>query len=198
MIDPMKVPDGFDDIIAADADSFPKQDGNEAAAMLFLTYRHYVKAIALRFVPFPHLADEIVQQVFVVFLEKAPTLDLSQNIKAFLAVTAQNIAKKYWRDESKHFKPEMQRVAEYVRQILVEPNPDSYPDELDALQRCLEKAPEKARHLIQLHYFGRVPINEIARQMELSAEAVYKAFFRLREKLRLCIDNAVKGDESHV
>lgn len=189
-------------MVPADANAFPKQDAHEAATMLFLTYRHYLKAIALRFVPFSHLADEIVQQVFVVFLEKAPTLDLSQNIKAFLAVTTQNIAKRYWRNESKHFKPEMQRVAEYVRQILVEPNPDAYPDELDALQHCLKKAPEKAQQLIQLHYFGGVPINEIARQMELSAESVYKAFFRLREKLRLCIENAVKSDaakggESH-
>ena len=65
-------------------------------------------------------------------------------------------------------------------------------EEKGALRRCLEKLPEKSRRLIDLHYDLGVTSVEIASQMEMKAEAVRRALFRLREQLRKCIQRVLR------
>lgn len=193
----------FDDFCENDGqmtgpDGLSLREKREAAAVLFLTYRHYVKAIALQFAPMHHLADEIVQEVFSLFLEKSDQLDFSKNFKGYLAALTRNIAQKHWRNESRHFSEEMRRTAEYVRRLAEEQNVDRYSEELEALRTCLEKSPKKMQQMVQMHYFGNLSMLELAEHWNLSADSVYQAFFRLRKRLRLCIEHVLKGEDAHV
>src|SRR5919112_639611 len=79
-------------------------DPKEAiAAQAFLAHHGYVKGLALRHAPLPGVADDIVQQVFVEFLSKTASWDLSTDIRPLLATMTRNISLRLWRtNATKH------------------------------------------------------------------------------------------------
>ena len=59
---------------------------------------------------------------------------------------------------------------------------------IEALQECLASAPEGARRLLKLRYFDGCNCEEVAAQMGLGLNAVYKRISRLHESLRQCVE----------
>ena len=59
---------------------------------------------------------------------------------------------------------------------------------IDALQDCLAAAPEPARRLLKLRYFDGYSCEEVARQMDIGLNAIYKRVSRLHESLKQCIE----------
>lgn len=59
---------------------------------------------------------------------------------------------------------------------------------IDALRDCLASAPESARQLLRLRYFDGHSCEEVARQMGMRLNAIYKRVSRLHESLRDCIE----------
>lgn len=189
------------DSLRTSASDLLVHDRKETATILFLAHRHYIKAVAMRYLPYSHLADEVVQQVYVDFVSKAETWNFDGNIKSLLAVMTQNIARAYWKKESRNLPEKLQKIAEHIQKIAENENEEEaeqYAEYLQALRECLKKAPEKSRELIELHYFEGMSFKEIASKMELNPDTVYRAVYRLREKMRLCIERTVKGEESYV
>ncbi len=182
------------------ADGLFVHDRKETATILFLAHRHYIKAVAMRYVPYSHLADEVVQQVYVDFISKADKWNFDGNIKSLLAVMTQNIARAYWKSESRNLPEKLQKIADFVRQIAENDDrqAEQYAEHLAAMRNCLKKAPEKTGELVRLHYFDGMSFSEIASKMEINPDSVYRAVYRLREKLRLCIERVLKGEEAYV
>jgi RNA polymerase sigma-70 factor, ECF subfamily len=168
---------------------------NEAsAAKIFLSHHGFVKGLALRHAPLPGLADDIVQQVFVEFLAKADQWDLNSDIAPLLATMTRHVALRYWREQTRKLPEVMQKLAEHVRRIAEEQSvPPRYEEELSALRGCLDRLPDKSRMLIDLYYYASVPTHAIASQMSMKADTVRRALFRLRERLRECIEKSLAG-----
>ena len=61
----------------------------------------------------------------------------------------------------------------------------------DALPKCLEKLPPKARELLEHRYHQGLSIQEIARRTGRSANTLYKVMERVRHWLADCIERAV-------
>ena len=59
---------------------------------------------------------------------------------------------------------------------------------IEALQECLASAPEGARRLLKLRYFDGCNCEEVAGQMGLGLNVVYKRISRLHESLRQCVE----------
>ena len=148
----------------------------------------FVRALALRLAPAPGLAQDIAQQVFLEFIAKATEWDLTRDIKPLLAVMTRHVASRCWRDRMRAL-PEVQReLADHIR-LLAEARDTAWFDEEEkaVLTRCLDRLPKKSRRLIDLHYYLDVSSVEIALQMDMKADAVRRALFRLREQLRRCV-----------
>ena len=58
----------------------------------------------------------------------------------------------------------------------------------EALQDCLAAAPESARRLLKLRYFDGYSCEEVAEQMGIGLNAIYKRVSRLHESLKECIE----------
>ncbi len=171
----------------------------ELITTLFLTYRNYIKGVALRYVVFPHLADEVVQQVYVEFLAGADGWDLEGNIKMLLGVMTRNRAKTLWKSESRHSIINLQEIANHICLIAEQDGwEEHYSEDLEALEKCLKKVSKKTRELIQLHYFEGVPFKTIAAQMDRNSDTVYRAVYRIKEKLLECIKRVLQGGEAYV
>jgi len=153
----------------------------------------FVHALALRLAPGPGLTEDIAQQVFLEFIAKAAQWDLTQDIKPLLAGMTRNVARRAWREKSHHMPEVVRDLADHIRELAEAREVTWFNDEeKSALRRCLQKLPDKSRRLITLHYDLDVTSVEIARQMEINADAVRRALFRLRELLRKCVQRILR------
>jgi RNA polymerase sigma-70 factor (ECF subfamily) len=169
------------------------------AAQLFLANHGFVKGLALKHAPWPGLADDIVQQVFLEFAAKEKQWDLDSDVKPLLATMTRFVALRYWRERTHQLPEVVQQLAEHVRQLAEERHGEPrYDDELDALRRCLEKLPSKSRAFVDLYYFAENSTAEIATQMNMKSDTVCRALCRLREKLRGCLERVLIGGLPHV
>ncbi len=157
-------------------------------------HQPFVRALAVRFAPWPGLADDITQQVFLEFIGKAGQWDLQRDVRPLLAGMTRNVAMRAWREHTRTLPEQLSELAEHIRQLAEQNDPTARgPEEIDALKRCLGKLPDKSKRLLELHYYLDVSSVDIARQMQMNADAVRRALFRLREQLRRCIRGILKG-----
>lgn len=167
----------------------------------FLENRHYVKRIALRYVPFGHLAEEVVQQVYVELQQNAVKWDLEGNMKALLAVMTQNISRSLWRSEARNMPEKLCEIARHIRELSDTSGPEKHYDDheihVEALKHCLEKIPDKSREIIRLRYYVGLSFAQIAEMMGLKSDSVYRASYRLKSTLRSCIEYFIK-EQDHV
>lgn len=68
---------------------------------------------------------------------------------------------------------------------------------IEALKECLAAAPESARRLLKLRYFDGHSCEEVAEQMGLGLNAVYKRVSRLHESLKDCIERKLYSIADH-
>lgn len=90
------------------------EDMTQNMAALFASRYDLVLATARRYAPNPSLAYDIVQQAFVVFLDKAAKSDwdLENKLDALLYGIVKNIARQIWAKERKNSSEAMKLIAE--------------------------------------------------------------------------------------
>ena len=169
------------------------------AAQVFLAHHGFVKGLALRHAPWPGLANDIIQQVFLEFARKERQWNLDSDVKPLLATMTRFVALRYWRERT-HQQPEVVRqLADHIRRLASERQDEPrYDDELDALRICLEKLPNKTRSCVDLYYYAGHSTGEIAARMKMRSDTVCRALCRVREKLRDCLQRSLNGGLAHV
>lgn len=166
---------------------------NEPQHPLIAGHRAFVLGLAARFAPIPSLAEDIAQQVFLEFLAKEERWDLSRDIRPLLATMTRHVAARLWRERSVHLSAEMRGLAEHIRQLAEQSEPQAHnEDRLRALKGCLEKLPARSRQLLDWYYAAPLNSAEIADRLGMKAVAVRQALCRLREQLRRCIEGALR------
>lgn len=152
----------------------------------------FVKALALKLAPLPGFAGDIAQQVFLEFIQKRDKWDLSQDLKPLLATMTRNVAQRYWRERCKAMAPEMVALVEEIKSLTEQEEVPWYSDEeKGALRNCLEKLPEKSRNILKMHYDLGTSSVDMANEMQVRADAVRRALFRLRLQLKKCVEGAL-------
>lgn len=155
---------------------------------LLTTHGGFVRALALKLAPAPSLAEDIAQQVFLEFIAKEASWDLTRDIKPLLAAMTRNVARRSWRERTRTLPEVQQELAEHIRHLAENREVTWFgEEEKSVLRRCLERLPAKSRRLVELHYYLDTSSVEIARQTDMNADAVRRALFRLRGQLRKCV-----------
>lgn len=173
-------------------------ESKETAQVLFMAYRHLVARVAVKYAPSPVLMDDVVHQVFVEFVSKAETWDLASDVRSLLIAMTKNIARRHWREAYRKQPDKIRELADHIRQILDEQEDDSHLEEyLHQMKICMESMPEKSKQLLEMHYFNGISVKEIAKDLRLNADSVYRAIYRIRQKLRRCIEFGLIKGERH-
>jgi len=168
------------------------------AAQVFLSHHEFVKAMALKYAPWPGLMEDIAQQVFLEFMNKESRWDLSKDARPLLATMTRHVAMRLWRERTRQEPEKVQKLAEHIRQLAEERDRvPRYDEELGVLRSCLQKLPEKSRELVELYYYGDVGTPEIADRLRMKADTVCRALSRVRDKLRECLRRSMNGEVSH-
>jgi len=164
------------------------QPFDQQAAALLMKYYRFVFWQVRRIMPFPDLAEDVAQQVFVEFLSHTERWDLNNDLRPVMTTLIRRCAAAVWRDRAKLLPDALRRIAEFVQQEQSDTPADGYEEQISTLRRCLQKLPEGGRQLLVRHYFDGIPTKQIAAELSKKAGAVGKAIYRLREKLRLCME----------
>lgn len=168
------------------------------AAQAFLAHHEFVKAMALKYAPWPGLMEDITQQVFLEFMNKEHRWDLSKDVRPLLATMTRHVAMRLWRERTRQEPDRVQKLAEHIRQLAEERDRlPRYNEEALALRSCLAKLPDKSRELVELYYYDEMGTPEIADRLGMRADTVCRALSRVRDKLRECLRQALNGEVSH-
>lgn len=160
----------------------------ETFVELFQARYGLVIAVARRYSPDPESAHDIVQQVFVEFMQSGirKGWDLQRDINPLLHTITKNVALKFWREKQRRIPEAVRRLSE---RFLERRDENSTPedDRIEALLKCLEKLSPKNRSLIERYYFENIPIDELCGRLGVKAGAIHQALCRIRAKLKDCI-----------
>ena len=133
--------------------------------------------------------EELAQETFVTAFHRLDTFQADRSFGPWLRGIARNRVRQ-WRDRNSR---ELSVGHGEIMDFLMSENLPYGVRDSDTLDRtpyllkCLEKLPEHSRHLVDLKYFTRMKSREIADQLGMEAAAVRMALYRIRGKLRDCI-----------
>lgn len=131
----------------------------------------------------PHDVQDVLQEVLLRFLEKAPTFASAEHERAWLLRVTNNCCMDCLRFRRKHAYTDL----DLLRECLPAPEQQAFLEELYAL-------PAKWKSVLILHYFEGYSVAEIAKILRLSESAVKKRLQRGREALKLMLSESEKGD----
>ncbi|MBD5518175.1 MAG: sigma-70 family RNA polymerase sigma factor [Lachnospiraceae bacterium] len=131
----------------------------------------------------PHDVQDVLQEVLLRFLEKAPSFASTEHERAWLLRVTNNCCMDCLRFRKKHAYTDL----DLLRECLPAPEQQAHLEELYAL-------PAKWKSVLVLHYFEGYSVAEIAEILRLSENAVKKRLQRGREALKLVLSESEKGE----
>lgn len=178
--------------------------GEEDPADWPARYGDYLYRQALMRVGRPEIAEELVQDAFVSALRAFDSFEGRSSVKTWLSSILRNKVIDYLRkrahddiliDEGEDSSDQ----DEYFNKLGIwnrllrgwSRTPDSVLEQkrfLGVLEQCLEKLPEKIRHIFMLKVLDNMSSEEISKILDVSASNIYVLVFRARLRLRECLD----------
>ena len=164
----------------------PDATNAERFVRLFAQYEPQVRSFVRAGLPSVHDANEVMQEVSVVAWRKFATLENNDGFGRWLCVIARFEILKYRRTKA--------RDRLVLDEELLATIADEGEEELAIraceirnLQSCIEKLPEKHRHLVIQAYTQGQSKKALAAELGKSQEAMYQLLCRLRLALMNCI-----------
>jgi RNA polymerase sigma-70 factor (ECF subfamily) len=139
----------------------------------------------------PHLAEDILQDAFVVICERHAQYRPGT---CFLAWARQIIRYRFLSAVN----PKRRRLvgveSEVLEQALVaaEPDGEALVERRDALMHCLDKVRGRLRRVLELRYRDGLDMARLTKRLRLSKNAVYSLLSRARETLRHCAQRRIE------
>jgi RNA polymerase sigma-70 factor (ECF subfamily) len=164
-------------------------DGDETAfEKLVRRYRNPVMTFVYRYVGDIHLAQDIVQEVFLRILKAAPRFKPRAKVSGWVFTIAYNLSVNELK-RRKHRNDFHAEIAAGERDILGRPFTTHRTDSLnkekeDRLMAALGKLPENQRAALLLRLNEGLSYAEIAKVLDVSVAGVESLIFRARSRLK--------------
>ena len=164
----------------------------QTAARRFLDEYDFAKRFALYCAPRRELAEDIVNEVFGIFVSRSQDWNLESDIRPILVRLLRTTAARHWREHYRNAPESLRKIAERMQATAADSMGDieSFFDTdeenrtRDDLRRCIEKLSGKAQSLLEMHYWKKVSMADIADSQNMKASTVRQTMARIREKLR--------------
>jgi RNA polymerase sigma-70 factor (ECF subfamily) len=161
---------------------------------LFIKHANGLRGLIAALFPDMDLADDVLQEVFLVVSEKAATFRPDGDFRAW----AYGIARRKALEHARRYKRKVGVFSPETMDLLCEARPVEEVDDGEVrgrLMRCLGKLTPTLREMIRLRYHENLSPANIATRMEWTSEAVYVALSRSRALLKRCLDAALAAGE---
>lgn len=121
--------------------------------------------------------EECVQETFEIFLKKWDTLSSTDNIRAWLYRTSDNVMKNSKRKSNRH-KNEISHT-----DLAEDSNYLSYEDD-NGVFEILSNLTKEEQHLLIEYYLDKATANELSKKYEVSESAISMRIHRIKAKLK--------------
>ncbi len=137
-----------------------------------------------------HAIEDLLQEIFVAVYHSLDNYNEDYPFKSWLFSIARNKLMSHLRRNYSYnnLKAELEEEIQTVLSRHSEPIIGETTELLVKLKQCIEKLPENARQIIQSRYFTAETVISIAQRTNSSENAVSSKLFRLRKKLKNCIE----------
>jgi RNA polymerase sigma-70 factor (ECF subfamily) len=173
----------------------PRSEGNaspetvDAFVRLLGQNQRRIFLYVMSLVPDWNDAEEIIQETNLVLWREFARFQPGTNFAAWACKVAlhQVLAwRKRVRRDRLEFSPAfLEAVADEASAAA-----DVLEERSQSLARCIERLPSDHRNLLRLRYSDGLAIEAIARQLERTEDAVYRALSRIRRVLHECVSRA--------
>lgn len=132
-------------------------------------------------------AEDLLQETATILWENFDRFEEGTNFGAWAVTIARNKALEFLRKNRKSrmiFDDEFyQRISEYAGEAS-----EKVSERNDALQFCLNKLPDKSRHLLAMRYKKDIPVKKISQMTGRSLDALYQNYSKIIKSLRHCME----------
>ena len=163
-----------------------------ALSRIYEKYRDDLLRLAIALLNDKDDAEDVVQDVFLVFAASAGNFQLTGSLKGYLAtcvanrVRNTNLAKQRRKNlESNNMKPSAPNTQTPDRWIM-------NCQELQTISNALASVPNMQREVITLHLYGQMKFKEIAQLQEVSIKTTQSRYRCGLDKLRKLLTNQVQ------
>lgn len=161
-----------------------------------------VYKVAMRFAPSYDLIGDVVNDVFVNFVENSNRWDYGRDIRPLLTQMTKNIAHTHWYTLKRNSSERLQQISDFLR-IKTSPeatleNSERYDEIMRLLKDCRGKLQTAHRQLIDAYYDEGLTLVKIAEEKRLKLGTLQKMMCRIRDNLRLCVEKHTRAEENHV
>lgn len=139
-----------------------------------------------------HLAEDILQEVFVVALKKRDQFVEGTNFSAWVREIARRISFAKMRKSGRGDLALTTEVLDTIEGSF-DVDPERWELERRALGACVQGLPEESRRILALRYIEDAPITQIAFAVKRSTDGVKGVLKRLRQRLADCVNARLKG-----
>lgn len=149
---------------------------NESIETVIQRYKGTVYSVALSYVKSRHDADDIFQEVFLIYFRTKPEFNEEEHRKAWLIRTTINCAKRVVDSTYRKRTVPLDEMEEDSFEFQTK--------EENAVYVALQALPEKYRTVLHLFYFEDMSIDMICRALDMKASTVKVQLMRGRELMR--------------
>ena len=133
-------------------------------------------------------SDDLLQETFMTLWKKRESFVPGTNFKAWAFQTAFNLVRNYRRSNAKSLEHPMpsDKIMEMTRDSYLN-NEKPWETESRYLPECIQQLPERQQQLITRRYVGKVSLQTLAPEWELTPNALSQLLFRIKRSLRKCV-----------
>ena len=156
---------------------------------LFLKHEAALRAYVRMQIPTWDGVDEVIQEASIVMWKKFGQLDDPVHFLIWAKVIARFAALRYRRDKARDrhvFQDDFYDLLAWEEE---EDRAVSYDQQMHALRNCLSKIKPDYQELLLAPYANQGRLKKIAEASGRTPNSIYKLLYRLRRKLRQCVED---------
>ena len=138
------------------------------------------------------IAEDIVQEVFLIAYKKRKFIFSYENKRAFLYKVSKNLTNEYIRKSQKYKIVELNEnnlVDEKDLCDLIYSRKDKKIDEEKYIDYVINELPQDKKQLYKLYYIDKIPMKNIASELHVNEATIRMRFVRLRKYIKNKIKN---------
>lgn len=160
---------------------------------LLTGHQSVLRAFIVSLMPGSDDIEDVLQDTNVVLWEKMEQYEPGSNFQAWAFTVARNVAKAQWKKNKRDRSPSLnQTIIDAVAQTWFQRETNDTNKKQRALHYCLNALKDSERDLIDARYQSKESLEHHALNLGRSAESLRVTLFRIREKLRQCVEKRMQ------
>jgi RNA polymerase sigma-70 factor (ECF subfamily) len=136
-------------------------------------------------------AEDVVQDVFISFVQSADKFRLKGSLKGYLATCVANRARDYLRKKLREKTVTVDQAGQIVSELVEPVRLVANSEQLQCLSQAMTQLPYEQREVIVLHLHGSLKFRQIAELQDVSIKTAQSRYRYGLDKLRSILNSEV-------